>query len=490
MSRKRTGEKIQWRARARTWVGRIRMDDGSRSPWIDMCTDDPKLAQDRYDRWLEGGDIPSQAGKELFAAAAERIVEKQRERGEKGAKDRATRVRSYALPILGQIEVARIEPHHVASVLDSMCARGKLSGYILKMRSDISRILSTLRREGAVLHNVALGVELPEDAQVDDRPRIVLTDDEVLRFRRRGFATELDMMALVARDLAGHRTSDLHAFSWEDCDRVAWRSAKVRRPKTDGQRGRDSDGRRAAERGGRKRGPRAYEKVTHGIPATVREHLIDWWVAHGSPAAGPVFPVRKGPRVGQYKASNISYAQPLRDALWSEGIVRPLPGFETAVGDARRNFCALQVDTADTRAVDFHSFRRAYVTALASAGVSLQDAMDATGHAQATTSHAYRGPRFIETPVGALPGGAALPSSPTPAPEPSPNQATGQAAPIAPGPMSPDMAALITALAAGVAQQLVATAAKAPGAPLTPIDPDSGSKAGVTKLRGIAGGKK
>jgi hypothetical protein len=182
----------------------------------------------------------------------------------------------------------------VASVLDSMCARGKLSGYILKMRSDISRILSTLRREGAVLHNVALGVELPEDAQVDDRPRIVLTDDEVLRFRRRGFATELDMMALVARDLAGHRTSDLHAFSWEDCDRVAWRSAKVRRPKTDGQRGRDSDGRRAAERGGRKRGPRAYEKVTHGIPATVREHLIDWWVAHGSPRGGPRLPRTQG----------------------------------------------------------------------------------------------------------------------------------------------------------------------------------------------------
>lgn len=485
MSRKRTGERIQWRKSKRTWVGRVRMEDGSRSPWIDLCTDDPVLAQRRYDIWLESGEPPSQAGRELFKKAAERIMEKMAERGEKGITDRRTRVRAYALPVLGDIEVSRIEPHHIASVLDTMAAQDKGAGYILKMRSDISRILSTLRREGAVSHNVALGVELPEDAMVDDRPRIVLTDEEVLRFRRRGFEAELDMMALFARDLGGHRTSDLHAADWEDFDTIGWQWCKVRRPKTDkDDRGRSADGRRRAERTGARRASRAYEKVLHGIPDTVQGPLIAWWKGHGSPKAGPVFPLRKGPKAGQRKTGKgISYAQALRDALWSEGIVRPLPGYDQAVGEARRNFCALQVDTPTTRAVDFHSFRRAYVTAVSQAGANMATVLDLAGHTQESTSHLYRGPRLIETPAAALPGFD--PSAVAPAPV-APSPATGSGG--GNGGQAPDMAAVAAALAqlAGVlgAQQ----AQQSRGVPT--IDPDSGSKAGVTKLRGIAGGRK
>lgn len=482
MSRKRTGEKIQWRARMRTWVGRVRMEDGKRSPWIDLCTDDPVLAQRRYDLWLETGEAPSQAGKELMRKAAERIMEAMAARGEAGIGDRRTRVRQYALPVLGDIEVARIEAHHVASVLDSMSAQGKGSGYILKMRSDISRILSTLRREGAVPHNVALGVELPEDATVDDRPRVVLSDEEVLRFRRRGFDSELDMMALFARDLGGHRTSDLHAADWEDFDTVGWRWCKVRRPKTDGERGRDLSKRRARERAGKRRATRAYEKVMHGIPDTVKGPLVAWWKKHGEPTAGPVFPIRKGPRVGQRKVGKgISYAEPLRDALWAEGIVRPLPGYDEAVGDARRNFCALQVATEETLPVDFHSFRRAYVTAVSNAGANMATVLDLAGHTQESTSHRYRGPRLIETPAAALPGNGGPQQSPI-----SPTPATGQpGSNVGSGAPTPDMAAVAAALA-----QLAGVLGAQQNPSVPTIDPGSGSKEGVTKLRGIMGGKR
>lgn len=465
----------------RTWVGRVRMQDGSRSPWLDMCTTDANVAEERYQRWLETGEPPSQAGKELFAAAAERILRKMElVKKPKFMSARRQRLRDYALPSMGDIEVYRIESSDVAVVLDNACDKaGKKSGTLNNLRVDISRILSALKREGAVRVNVALGVELPEAAVVDDRPRIVLTDEEVLRFRRRGFEGELDMMALFARDLGGHRTSDLHAAAWEDCDTKLFRTITVRRPKTTDKAGRSLDARRRKERAGARRATRAYEKVLHGIPETVVGPLKAWWEAHGRPTMGPIFPVRKGPRLGQYKGDNLSYAQALRDALWAEGIVRPLPGYETAVGDERRKFCELQVDTDDTRAVDFHSFRRAYVTALANSGLNEQSAMDLTGHTQPTTHALYRGPRQLETPAGALPGGKV--SSPSPdSPPPSPH---------VPPPSAPsDMAAVAAAL------QALATQLGKQSAPIDPapevIDPRFGSKGGFARLRAIVGGKK
>jgi integrase len=432
MSRERTGERIQWRPRLKTWVGRARSEDGKRSAWTDLCTDDEGVAQERYARWLETGEPPSQAGKELFSKAAERVLERQETRGEKGTADRRQRVRTFALPRIGHIEISRLEAHHVASVLDAMVADQKKSGTILKMRTDISRILSALVREGSIASNVARGVELPEDAEIDDRPRIVLTDEEILEFRKkRGFESELDMMALVARDLGGHRTSDLHATDWGDYDVGTWTVAKVRRPKTDGRRGK--------ERGGKRRATRAYELVTHAIPESVRGPLDAWWRQQGSPKTGPVFPLRKGPKAGERKTGKgISYADPLRDALWAAGIVRPLPprteggkfliGYEQAIGAERRRHCALQVDTEETRAVDFHSFRRAYGTALASSGVNLQTAMDAMGHSTESAHHRYRSARLLELPARALPGGGmplrgapvVEPPSPTPASPASP----------------------------------------------------------------------
>jgi hypothetical protein len=409
MSRQRTGERIQWRARLKTWVGRVRGEDGKRSPWTDLCSDDETVAQERYDRWLATGEPPSQSGKETFRAAAERVVDRQEARGEKGAGSRRQRIRDFAIPRIGHVEVARLEAHHVASVLDAMVGDDKKSGTILKMRTDISRILSALVREGAVPVNVARGVELPEDAAVDDRPRIVLTDAEILEFRRvRGFERELDMMALFARDLGGHRTSDLHAADWSDFDVGIWSTAKVRRPKTDGRRDR--------ERAGKRRATRAFELVTHAIPPSVVAPLDAWWRAQGSPKAGPVFPLRKGKNAGQRKTGKgISYAEPLRDALWEARIHRPLPGFESAIGEARRKYDALQVDTEETRAVDFHSFRRAYGNALAQAGVNLQTAMDAMGHSTESAHHRYRSARLLELPLAALPGkGETLPMPPRP----------------------------------------------------------------------------
>lgn len=454
MSRKRTGERIQWRPRLKSWVGRVREEDGTRSPYLELGPEE-SLAQQRYDRWLETGKRPAQKSRETFGAAAKRIVDEQEALGQKGAKDRRARLRNYAAT-LDRIEVGDIEGCNIASVIDEAVNAGLSGGAALKLRTDISRVLTRLVREGAIRHNVARGVELPENAVVDNRRRLELTDEEYLRFQRRGYDNELNMMALHARELGGHRTSDLHAEDWKDWDTVSWKTVHVRRPKT--------DGRRAKERGGKQRASRAYELVKIAIPPEVLGPTKAWWRAQGSPTSGPVFPLRKGPRAGQRKVGKgISYVKPLRRALWEEGIVRPLPGFETATGDDRKKFCALQVDTDDTRPVDFHSFRRAFGTALAKQNVNIQTSMDAMGHSTESAHHRYRGERTIELPPMVDRGerNGSLESSAPPAP---------------PAPAAPalDLAAVVAAVTATLQQLNVVP--QAPMPPLAPIDPRHGSK--------------
>lgn len=402
-TKKTTGTK-EWRPNQKVWAGRVHID-GKRTGWKSLGTDDADVADERMALWAKTGEPPSEAGKETFASASERIVDRQEVKKEKGAKERRHRLRTFALPVIGHIEIAELKANHVFSVLDKM---GQQEGAtkeqyaadtVHHMRTDISRILTELVREGALSSNVARDVELPDDVETDDRPRVVLHDEEIMRFRRRGFHRELDMMALFARDLGGHRTSDLHAADYGDFDTVDWKTCFVRRPKTSQQ------GSKKGRRKGRRRATRGYERVRITIPESVLGPLKVWWEKAGKPTTGPVFPIRRGKRVGERKCGKgISYVIPLRDALWDEGIVRPLPGYETAVGEARRQFCALQVDTDETRAVDFHSFRRAFVTALGKSGVNLQTSMLAAGHGDPTTHLRYNVPETVTVPASALPG--------------------------------------------------------------------------------------
>jgi len=406
--RERTGE-LRLRERDGMYMGRVRSDNGARTEWRELWTKDPYAASERLARWVETGEAPSSAPKETFTSAAVRHIRKMDARpGQRrnGVKNRQQRLADYVVPLIGAMPVGEITTADVARVLDAMARRNKARGTIHHCLCDMSRVFAMLRREGAIRENPASRVGIPDEAVEDDRLPIILTEDELLRFRRRGFDKELDMMVLFVTDLAGHRTSDLHAACWDDCDTKHFRTITVRRPKTTDKRGRELRERRSIERhqAGGRRATRAYERVLHKITPTVREPLMAWWRKQGCPVTGPIFPVRKGPRAGQFKGDNISYAKAFRDALWEEGIVRPLPGFDTAVGEERRKFCALQVDTETTRAVDFHSLRRFFATALANAGVSEQDAMDLTGHSVASTHARYRGPRLVEVPNHALVG--------------------------------------------------------------------------------------
>lgn len=420
----RRGEKPQYRSRMKAYVARVWELDGSCSGWTDLGTDNFELATALYERWLATGEKPeTERGKERFEKAAERVLTaaEQRAGSDRGklqaVRARRARLRTFALPRIGLVEVGRIQANHVASVLDAMAAADdKAGGTILKMRSDISQILAVLVREGAVKDNCARSLPAPKDAREDTRERMTLSDAQLLEFQRqRGFTTQLDMLAMTTRGIAGQRPSDAHASVWEDIDTVSFAWMRVRRPKTDGAVGK-------AVRGGRK--ARAYEKVVHEIDELYRAPWQAYWVAQGRPISGPVFPTlrdgvtkpmklkdgravaRRPSQAGSHRAPGSSYAQPLRDAVWACRIYSPLPGFDPAAPDKR--LCRFQTDTDETRRLDFYGLRGALVTALADAGVETATQLAITGHTQLTTQlQHYMGRRRVRVPRAALPGGGA-----------------------------------------------------------------------------------
>jgi hypothetical protein len=444
---RRTKETIQYRARLKTWVGRVTTiaDDGAKekSPWLDLLSSNRDAAQRTYDQWLASGVPPRQNVKETFEHATDRYLgELEEERAaatdvrvqrriRKDIVDRTRRLRAFAIPAFGQVEVSLVEPSHVASALDAAHHEGLARGSILHLRSDISVILAMVMREGGVKTNAAADVKLHRRVRMDSRPRTVPTDADLLLFRqRRGFEEEIDMAVLIARDVAGQRQSCVLAADWSDVDLDTFDTWRVRRPKTDTETGELAIARRV----------RAYEKVEHGIPVTVQAPLHQWWCKQGRPTCGPIFPLqregvggdveladgrayrREASAVGGEKASQgNSYARAFRRALWDAGIYSPLPGFDPAHPDPK--LCAYQTDTKTTRRTDFHSIRRAYVTALKRVQLPDADVLALAGHTQLSTSTRYDTERRVQTPDAALPGGniaPVLPVAPLPPPPPNP----------------------------------------------------------------------
>lgn len=429
---KRRREKIQWRPRLQTWVGRVITvrDDGTLDRgdgWVDLRTDNAELAQQAYDRWLETGEPPRQNDKQTFEEAAERIVGASLARGEDKAKDRLSRLRRFAFPRIGMIAVANLHAGDVSSVLDAMVEKDdKAARTIEKMRADISYVFKQLVREHAVRINVALGVPVADHARVDTRLRTNLSDEQYLEFqRKRGFRKPLDIMVMLVREVAGYRTSDLHAGDWKFVDTVAFEWVRVRRPKTDGEVGANVAQRKA----------RAYERVRHDIPEQCRAPLEIYWRSLGCPARGPMFPLlrpsaggkatsrhggeyeRRLSEAGGFKANGTSYAEDFRAAVWEAGIYSPMEGFDPSRPDPRH--CAFQTDGETTRRLDFMSLRRDYVTAVADSGVNEQTALALSGHTQITTQmRHYMKERKVRTPDAALPGRqkGAPPEAPPPSP--------------------------------------------------------------------------
>jgi len=357
---------------------------------LPMGTRSPAVARARGRRIL-GGESPEllRQKSETFEAAARRIV---------GASEietkaiRLSRLERYAFPVIGAMAVTDIDVTHVKDCLAEVEAALGWTGSVRHLKNDISAVLGVLFSDNVVKENAALRIAFKRKGgslggrriQRVTPQRIVLTDAEYEKFfahqlaEGNGQLGELGMLALICRCLGGMRTSDLHAWRWEHIDTSGWADAFVPNEKQE----REEEG-----------------SARHAIPAPLVPHLIAWWGRHGRPSEGPVFPCRRGKRAGEHKLPGVSYAEALRDALWAARVVRPLPGFERATGDAQRALCAIQAGTKDSQGksklapVDFHSGRRAAATAAANApGLSTAQAMAVTNHRDVATWQKYQAP--------------------------------------------------------------------------------------------------
>lgn len=339
--------------------------------WFALSTSSLAVARAKNARLLEQiqrGELPdvdAMAVPETCADAFERIVGEMREGGLKSWKDRRQRLRDYAEPVLGELEIEAVNASHVRDALEQCRATGKSKQTITHLRNDLSAVFDALWRADQLKENPVAKVRVPKQARQDERPRQLLTDTEFSQFVScEQIPLLLRTMALVSRVFGGMRTSDLHAWRWEHIDTVGWTVAKIRRPKT--------------------RGLSVLE-----LPELLKTWLQAWWRETGARTAGPVFPVGRG-RNAESARGHTGYAKQIRAGLKLAGVARP----------------ELFEDNAESRRVDFHSFRRAYATALAVAGVNAQAAMRLSGHSKMETHMRYVDQtRALVTPDAALPAG-------------------------------------------------------------------------------------
>lgn len=358
--------KGEWKARHRV------IENGlPRQKWFPLGTKNRAIADARNQliiAQLEAGETPD-ASKfvvrlETFQEACDRLC------GEvfkiASIKDRIQRLRDYACPVIGSMPVDEIRKADVLSVLEKGLAEGLSAESLRKLRQECRAIFKWFHAREMIPGNPCDNVEIPEGASTDGRAREQLTDEEFVIFWLSDNPRLLRMMAYTSRAIGGMRTSDLHEWQWTH---ISWekREARVRRPKTDGK-GVDWTVVRLDDEG--------YLAA-----------LESWWKANGCPMDGYVFPLGRQPNP-LAKRGHLSYAKQIRRALRRAGITRR----------------ELHEDTPWSRRVDFHSFRRAYVTALGDAGVNAQTSMRLTGHKKLSTHLDYVNKlRATATPAGVVP---------------------------------------------------------------------------------------
>jgi integrase len=278
-------------------------------------------------------------------------------------KDRARILRKDVVKHLGMMLARSVTHKDVTAMLQRHADRGLSESSIKQIKIAFGVVMKYLfDRDQLDSLEWLKKVKMPKDAHVDTRPRVILTDDEFIAFITSGEDLRLRTLAVISRTLGGMRTSDLHAWTWQHIDTANWREAFVPRPKT---RKKTKDKQRP-----------------HELPELAAKYLKEWWMACGRPTGStPVFGLAGDAKTGPAKRGDavryrgVSYALRLRRAL------------KRVLGPGARK--ELFADTDVTLALDFHSFRRSYNTALAGSGVNAQTAMSLAGHKSMSTHMRY-----------------------------------------------------------------------------------------------------
>jgi integrase len=398
-----------WRAR----VTKTHADGLTTRPLCSLGTADESLAR----RTLTRVNAAVAAGRDPVGAAelgsapervkdyAEAWLKKREAQGVVMARAERIYLEEHVLPAIGNLTVCDVRSSHVRGLLDDMASATYLRGgearryrrqTIAHARAVMHRLFDDAWRAEIIESNPVARVEVPLTREVR-KERAILTDEEFSRFVAcPDVDLELRMLALVARCEGGMRTGDLNAWEWTMIDRVHFAECFIPRAKT-----------------------RTPQRLS--IPDVLAPFLRAWWERAGRPESGPVFPARYGKRAGEARSPlGLSFAKRLRRALFRAGVYRMPPVEVPATSPGTRTDRGVQAkgtklapnprdplyyETTTTRPVDFHSFRRAFNTALAEAGVNVQHAMHLAAHGDAKTHMRYvmRTAAMRSIPDAALP---------------------------------------------------------------------------------------
>lgn len=384
MGRKRTGTK---QLRAGIWHARITVAKGQRD-WYSLETGDEDLADRRLERLntrlTRGGGAP--ASGELAAAVpevtrtwgtfreyADAWVAARKADEVVSARDEERNLVGYVYPLIGDKPIGggRIRPADIKEVLHLSVAAGRSRETERKIRGVMDRVFKQAVCDGKATENPVAALPRRKRGGKSavgniKKRRTILTDEEIAVYLACGRVdAELQLMSLVARVEGGMRTGDVNRWDWAHIATTDFASCVVPRAKTDD--------------------PQVLE-----IPEVLRARLRARWEAAGRPVTGPVFPARRGANKGGFRATRgISFAARLRRDLEKAGLTRH----------------ELFHETATTLPVDFHSFRRAFNTALAVSGVNVQTAMRLAGHADERTHMRYvmDAPALRHIPAAVIP---------------------------------------------------------------------------------------
>jgi integrase len=340
---------------------------------------------------------------ETYAELAERVAASRTAEGIVDAHSESTRERLWILPEIGHLPLAEVTPEHIAGVYDTVRAAGRSQSSLRHVRA-ILRSRFEVAMSCGLASNPLDRVRVPK-VKIDRRERAVLTDDELVRYlgwqhpqeHHRLAVLERQTMSALARMFGGLRTGDLHSMTWEHFDAkdsgFTWGMALRRKTAR----------------------PQRIE-----VPAMLRPILVDWWQRQGKPTRGLLFPALRGKRAGEGTKTGVSHAEGLRRDLARcfgvEAFDRKTAKWERVKDRKLTNReRELLEETEFTRPVEFHSWRRRFVQALADMGMSAQQAQKLAGHADLSAHERYlrTTSKTLVIPVGALPAiEAKVPSVP------------------------------------------------------------------------------
>jgi integrase len=384
--------------------------------WFSLNTDNKVVARRKAARLLAERQVPSVASAAIEAARpetyvelAKRVAANRRLEGIADCRTEESRESVWVIPVIGELPVASVRPEHIAGIYETARAKGRSLSLLRNLRTVLQSRFNTAIEEESIQSSPAARVRIPK-AKVDRRERAVLTDTELAIYlawthplkHRQLAVLERQTMSALARMFGGLRTGDIHALEWTHFDTSS--TVEVTGVFSWGMALRKKTAR-----------PQRIE-----VPMSLRPILRDWWTRAGKPKTGHVFPPLRGKRVGtddttgeSHAKSGVSHAgamrRDLKAAFKAHRTANPkvpaevLDGFCPAEKSER--WTELFKGTEFTRPVDFHSWRRKFVQALADIGMNAQQAQKLAGHSDLAAHERYlrttRG--TLQIPIGALP---------------------------------------------------------------------------------------